>query len=185
MDERWGVWYKRDVSSSTPTDRLWGPTSSLGLTIECWGFYFLKYIVWMRKYSRDLQSLTCVFKITSCKWPSTLVIMSYFQFNWQTRFDLAVFSATWIVAFDHRHLYNGQVQEIKNHTGSRDSSVCVASGYGLDCQGSIPGRDKRFFSTPQRPDRLWDPRSLVYNGYRGLFPRLKTAGAWSWPLISI
>jgi hypothetical protein len=23
------------------------------------------------------------------------------------------------------------------------------------------------FSTPQRPDRLWDPPNLLFNGYRG------------------
>jgi hypothetical protein len=37
-------------------------------------------------------------------------------------------------------------------TRSRDSSVGIATGYWLDGQGSIPGRGKRFFSTPQRPD---------------------------------
>jgi hypothetical protein len=27
----------------------------------------------------------------------------------------------------------------------------------------------RFFSSPQRPDRLWSQPSLISNGYRGLF----------------
>jgi hypothetical protein len=35
--------------------------------------------------------------------------------------------------------------------------------------GSIPGRGKRLFSPPQRPDRLCSPLSLLSNGYRGLF----------------
>jgi hypothetical protein len=30
-------------------------------------------------------------------------------------------------------------------------------GYRLYDRGSIPGRGKRFFPTPQRPDRLWGP----------------------------
>jgi len=30
------------------------------------------------------------------------------------------------------------------------------------------------------PDRLWNPPSLIYNGYR-LFPGGKVAGAWPWP----
>jgi hypothetical protein len=33
-------------------------------------------------------------------------------------------------------------------------SVGIAMGYGQNGRGSIPSRDKRFFSSPQRPDRL-------------------------------
>jgi hypothetical protein len=36
----------------------------------------------------------------------------------------------------------------------------IAAGYTLDGRDSIPGRGKRFFSTPQRADRLWGPLSL-------------------------
>jgi hypothetical protein len=42
--------------------------------------------------------------------------------------------------------------------------------YGLDDGGSSPGRGWEFFSSPPRPDRLWDPPSLLSNGYRRLFP---------------
>jgi hypothetical protein len=31
----------------------------------------------------------------------------------------------------------------------------------------IPGRGQTFFCTPQCPDRLWVPPSLLFNGYRG------------------
>jgi hypothetical protein len=36
--------------------------------------------------------------------------------------------------------------------------------------GTVPGlnsgRRKEFFSSPKRPDRLWDPISLLFSGYR-------------------
>jgi hypothetical protein len=34
----------------------------------------------------------------------------------------------------------------------RDASVGIRMGYGLDDQGSIPGRDKRLFTTSQRTE---------------------------------
>jgi hypothetical protein len=42
----------------------------------------------------------------------------------------------------------------------------------------------RIFSSPRRSDLLWGPSNLLYNGYRGLCPGGKMAGAWSWPLTS-
>jgi hypothetical protein len=51
---------------------------------------------------------------------------------------------------------------------SRNSSVGIATDYGLDGRGSIPGRGKRFLPIPQRPDQLWGPPSLFSNGYRRL-----------------
>jgi hypothetical protein len=35
--------------------------------------------------------------------------------------------------------------------------------------GGMIGR--RIFSSPRRPDRLWGPPNLLFNGYSGLFPR--------------
>jgi hypothetical protein len=42
------------------------------------------------------------------------------------------------------------------------------TGYGWDGRESIPGRSKIFSSSPQCPDRLWSPSSLLSNGYWGL-----------------
>jgi hypothetical protein len=70
--------------------------------------------------------------------------------------------------------------------GNRDSAVGIAGGYGLDDRGvrvRVP-EGSRIFCSPRRPDRLWGPPSLLYNGYRGSFLEDKTAGAWSSPITS-
>jgi hypothetical protein len=61
----------------------------------------------------------------------------------------------------------------------RDSVVGIATGYGLDGRGvgvRVPV-GLRIFTSPYRPDWLWGPPNLLYNGYWGLFPGSKTAGA--------
>ena len=58
----------------------------------------------------------------------------------------------------------------------RVSSVGIAARYVLDG----PGIESRWRIFRTRPDRLWGPPSLLYNGYRG-FPEGKEAGVWRWP----
>jgi hypothetical protein len=47
----------------------------------------------------------------------------------------------------------------------------IETCYGLQCRGSIPGRGKRFFCTPQRLGRLWGPTILLYNRQLALYPQ--------------
>jgi hypothetical protein len=56
---------------------------------------------------------------------------------------------------------------------SRDSTVSIATGYGLDDQqvGVRVPVGARIFISPWPPDRLWGLPSLLYRGYRELFPR--------------
>jgi hypothetical protein len=70
-------------------------------------------------------------------------------------------------------LYN--IHTINCIIRSRDSSVSVSTGYGLDDWGvrvRVPV-GSRIFSSPNRPDRLWGPPNLLFSEYRRL---------WSWPL---
>jgi hypothetical protein len=62
---------------------------------------------------------------------------------------------------------------------SLDSSVGIATSYGLDDRGvgvRVPV-GSRIFSSPRRPNQLWDSPNLLSNGYRGLFSGAKAAGA--------
>jgi hypothetical protein len=54
----------------------------------------------------------------------------------------------------------------------------IATGYGLDNRG-IGVRvtvGSRIFSSPRRPDRLWDPTASYPRGTGGSFPGVKVAG---------
>jgi hypothetical protein len=61
--------------------------------------------------------------------------------------------------------------------GSRDSSVGIATGYGMDEQGGrefrVPIGSKKIVISPYRPDRLWVHPTSYKNGYQGLFPGVK------------
>jgi hypothetical protein len=71
-------------------------------------------------------------------------------------------------------------------SGSRDSSVDIATGYKLDVRDSIPGRGKIILPTSQLPKRLWCPPRLLFKGHRGPLSRgCKAVRAWIWQFTSI
>ena len=58
----------------------------------------------------------------------------------------------------------------------RDSSVGIATRYGLDGQGIESRWGGEIFRT--RPDRPWGPHILLYDGYR--VSLLGGKAAWTW-----
>jgi hypothetical protein len=55
-------------------------------------------------------------------------------------------------------------------TQRRDTSVVIVTGYGWTA-GVRFLSGSRFFSSSQRPDRIWGTPSILSNVYRRLFPR--------------
>jgi hypothetical protein len=76
--------------------------------------------------------------------------------------------------------YINKIKKLYNTTvfiTSRDSVVCIATGYGLDNRGvgvRVPV-GPRIFSSPRQPDRLWGPLSAYSMGTGGSFPWDKAA----------
>jgi hypothetical protein len=58
---------------------------------------------------------------------------------------------------------------------SWDTCICIVAGYQLDSRASIPSKGKRFFCSPQRPDRIWVPSCPI--GIEGSFLSIEVAGA--------
>jgi hypothetical protein len=71
---------------------------------------------------------------------------------------------------------------------SRDSSVGIALGYGLDNRGSrvrFPAKAGNFSPHDRVQNGSGTHPASYPMGTRGTFPEGKAAGAWIWPLTSI
>jgi hypothetical protein len=79
------------------------------------------------------------------------------------------------VAFNPFHAH---FRRVLSNTWSRNSVVGIATVYGLDDRrvGVRVPVGSRIFSSPRRPDRLWDPSNPYPMGTVGSFPGLKRPG---------
>jgi hypothetical protein len=102
-----------------------------------------------------------------------------------SRLDLCtVLVSLWCFSFHERQVEDiiayFVLSPLQIRHASLDSSIGVTARLRARWDwGSIPDRDKRFFSSPQRPDRLWGPSNLISREYRGAFAGGRETGAWS------
>jgi hypothetical protein len=76
-------------------------------------------------------------------------------------------------------LCNLELRHIGNFVFLFGPGAGIAAGYGLDDRGvgvRVPV-GARILSSPLHPDRLWGSPSLLFNGYRWIFPEGKAVGA--------
>jgi hypothetical protein len=67
-------------------------------------------------------------------------------------------------------IYFTQLQWLRSWSSVADIAATLLLGRS---RGLYPAGGKRFFYRPKRRDLLWDPRSLLLNGCRRYFPRVK------------
>jgi len=58
-------------------------------------------------------------------------------------------------------------------SGLGSPTSIVQDHYYITITHMNPNNSKRFFSSPKQADSLWIPPSLLFNGYRGSFVRVK------------
>jgi hypothetical protein len=77
-----------------------------------------------------------------------------------------LFTFTFAIIFITEHYKCKRLLDVPLGSMDRDSSVGIATGYGLDVPRSNSGGSEILRTFPDRP---WGPPSLLYNGYR-VFP---------------
>jgi hypothetical protein len=148
--------------------------------------------LWYKKWHCDVfSSSTSVFPLSVLfhQWSILISILITLLLEDQTRetweIQIQASFACWVALGECYPFYYWlafkvclHILHIHRTRRSRDSSVSIATRYGLEGPG-IESRWGEIFRT--YPDRLRGPPSLLYNRYR-LFPGVKAAGAWCWPL---
>ena len=68
-------------------------------------------------------------------------------------------------------------EEVRERKGfGKVDTNYMATGLCCNVRGSNPDRENRNFPSPKRPDRLWVPKSLTFNGYYGPLLGVKREG---------
>jgi hypothetical protein len=113
--------------------------------------------------------------LTSCKPIHVLIFNLYFYRNGSNA-DWSLFISSFYQIRFSQKVSKQLLLSIQPNLWSRDSSIDIATSYGLDGRG-VGVRapvGAGFFSSPRRPARIWSPPSLQSNGYwRRGFPGVK------------
>jgi hypothetical protein len=114
---------------------------------------------WHRRQSGTIEKLLTNVCVVPTKRPSGVyrhvISLNSLQFK-TTPLKPTVFSTC------NAHLTRSKISQTININTGRDSSVVIATAYGLDGPGMEPGGSEIFRTCPDRPR---SPPRLLYNGY--------------------
>ena len=99
------------------------------------------------------------------------------KFQWHQLGSNQHFNYCATAIYIYIYIYRERERERERERRGRDSSVSIATRYGMDGPGIESCRGEIFDTCPERP---WGSPSFLYNGYR-VIPGVKAAGAWRWP----
>jgi hypothetical protein len=128
---------------------------------------------------------TCLLKILLFKL-STVKFVSGVVLKWTKRYyyGLRPSSCTHLHTFRKLDLFQssdtnrpGLLNPLETQENRDSVAVRNTLATGWTSQGSNPGRGKKGFSSPDRPNRLWGPSKLLFMVYRGSFLKVKRPSA--------